>query len=63
MGVVQGSQQLGLTLEPGEALGIEGELLGQQLDGDFAIEDRVAGAIHLAHSTLPEGREDLAVTE
>ena len=37
--------------------------LGQDLDGDVAIEPRVAGAIDLAHAACPQGGEDLVRAE
>jgi hypothetical protein len=40
-------------------LRVAGELRGQDLDRDDAIEPRVAGPIDLAHATGPDGRDDL----
>ena len=46
-----------------QSFGVSGERLGQDLDGDVAIEPRVARPIHLTHSAGPKGREDLVLTE
>ena len=37
-------------------IGIGGEGFGENLDGDGAIEPRVAGAIHLAHAAFADWR-------
>ena len=52
--VVEGGEQLRLALEAGQALGVGGNGLGQDLEGDVAPERRVGGAVHLAH---PPGAE------
>jgi len=54
VGVVQRGQQLGLPLEAGVAVGIGGEVLGQQLERDLAAELAVHCPPHLTHSTLAE---------
>ena len=43
----------------GFALEAFGELLLRNFDGDFAIEARVARAIHFAHAPGAERRQDL----
>jgi hypothetical protein len=43
----------------GEALGLPSELLGKRLEGDLAVERRVAGAVHLAHAAGPEPGDNL----
>ena len=57
--VVQGGQDLGLTLEAGESLGSSRDRLREHLDRDVAIELGVAGAVHLAHPARAQRREDL----
>src|SRR5579862_5577127 len=43
--------------------GIRRKPLGQDFNGDVAIQPRVAGAIHLAHTALADGGKDLIRTE
>ena len=38
-------------------------LAAEQLDGDHAIQARVAGLVHRAHAARPDRRDDLIVTE
>ena len=52
--MVQRRQGPGLAFEPGSALGIRGKGVGQDLDGDIAIEPRVARAIHLSHAAFAD---------
>ena len=40
--MVQGGKELGLTLEASEAVGIGGEVLGQNLDGDITVAGAIA---------------------
>ena len=61
VGMVQGGERLRLAREPREPLGIAREELGQHLDGDVAIELRVARAIHLAHARLRRGVRQISV--
>ena len=63
VGVVQGSEELGLALEASQTFGVGGEILGQDLDGDITLELRIARPIHLAHTARTERFEDLVVTE
>jgi hypothetical protein len=46
--MVQRRQQLRLALEPRQAIGIGRKRLGEDLEGDLAIEPAVPRAIHLA---------------
>jgi hypothetical protein len=52
-----------LTAEPRDAVGVAGEGIGEQLDGDVAPELRIARAIHLPHSAGADGRHDLVRAE
>jgi hypothetical protein len=45
---------VGFTLEAREPIRIVGERLGQCLDGDVAIQFRIAGAKDLPHSPFPD---------
>lgn len=57
--VIQRGQRLCLAREAGEALRIECEEVGKDLDRDVAIELGIAGAIHLAHSAGADGGDDV----
>ena len=55
--MVERRQRLRFALEPYTTLGIEGNRKWEHLEGDFASETRVAGAIHYPHAALcPECR-------
>src|SRR5450759_5368689 len=45
------------------ALEAVGELLLGDLDGDRAVQPRVARSVHVAHAAGADGREDLVRTE
>ena len=47
-----------LLLEAGDAVGIGGDDLGQNLDGDIAMQAAVAGSVDLAHSANAENTQD-----
>ena len=53
-GMVQRREHLRFALKPGEAIGIAGERVGQDLQRDVAIQLRIARAIHLAHAALAD---------
>ena len=55
--MIQRGEDLRLAPEPGEALGIEREGVGQHLQRDVAAEVRIAGAIDLAHAAGAEQRQ------
>ena len=57
--MIEGRQRLRLTCEASHPLGIGGEGVRQDLEGDLAIQPRVAGAIHLAHAARAKQRQDL----
>ncbi len=46
--VVQGSNRSGFALEPLLQIGVIGDMLGQHLDGDGAVQAGVAGFVDLA---------------
>jgi len=58
-GVVEGGEDAGLLPQAGEALGLEGELVGKRLEGDLAVQLRIAGAVDLAHASGSEPGDDL----
>ena len=61
--MVQRGEQLRLALEAGEAVWIDSEEFGQDLQRDVAIEPRVARAIHLAHATRADQGDDFVGAE
>ena len=63
LGVVERGEKLCLPLEAGEAIGVGGERLGQQLEGDVAAQLRVRGPEHLAHAAGAERSYDLVGAE
>ena len=60
--VIERGEQLRFALEPRQAVRIECEQLGQDLQGDFAIQLRVAGAVHLAHGARTKWGDDFVGT-
>jgi hypothetical protein len=58
VGVVQCCSGAGFLLEPAKSLGIVGKCRRQHLDGDFAAEARITGAVHLAHPAGTEQGDD-----
>ncbi len=54
IGVAEGGDHLGLTLEPFELLAIVREPLVEQLYGDTSAQTLLDGLVHCAHSTASE---------
>ena len=63
VGMVQRGDRPGLALEACPRIGIAGDVARQDLDGDRAIEARVAGLVDLAHPAGAERRGDLIRAE
>jgi len=63
VGVIQRCQGLCLAVESRQPLGVLREGCGQSFDCHVAIQLRVARAIHLAHPTRAQRREDIVWTE
>jgi len=61
--VVEGGEGLGLAFEPGQAVGVLGDVQRQRLDGDLAAECGVFGPIDRAHTTFAQLGGDSVVTE
>ena len=57
--VVQAGDGLRLALEPLLEIGVGGDMLGEHLDGDGAVESRVSGFVHFPHTAGPNGGNDL----
>ena len=63
VGVVEAGEDLRLPREPGEAVGVRREGVGEDLQGDLAVELRVGGLPDLAHAALPDEGGDVVVAE
>ena len=63
MGMIKLRDRAGLTVEALAKLGISRERVWENLDCDISIEPRVPGAIHLAHATDAEKRDNLVRAE
>jgi hypothetical protein len=61
VGVVQGGSSLGLPLEAAEGLGVVGEAVGKELQGDVAAELQVFRFVHQAHAPAADPAEDAIV--
>ena len=63
VGVVEGGDGAGFALESLQNVGTAGEILSEDLDGDGAVEARIAAAIHFPHTSSPGGGQDFIGTE
>jgi hypothetical protein len=54
VGVVQGGGRLGFAFEAGEGLGILGDVVGEEFQGDVAVKARVLGFVDNAHAAATE---------
>ena len=63
LGWLRLARDLRLPLEPGEAIRIVREGVGQDLQGDLAVELGVGGLPDLAHAPLAEEGRDVVVPE
>ena len=54
VGMIERGQNFGLTLEAAYAFGIVAELLGKNLDCDFALQLQVARGVNLSHPALAD---------
>ncbi len=61
--VVQAGDGLRLALEPLLQIRVCGDMFGQHLDGDGAVQAGVAGFVDFAHPARAEGGEDLVGAE
>ena len=61
--MVQRGEDFRFTLKAGDSLRVCGERLRQDLDGDIAIELRVARSVHLAHAAFADVRGDFVNAE
>jgi hypothetical protein len=63
VGVVEGARGLDLPLEAAQPIRVCGDLLGQDLDRDLAIETGVTCPIDLPHASRSQRSEDFVRTE
>ena len=63
MGIVERGEHLRFALEPGHALRVFGESLGQNFQRHLAPQLRITRAIHFAHPARPQRREDFVRPE
>ncbi len=56
--VLQRGQHAGFALEPGQAVGLAGQLLRQHLQRHIAVQTRVPRLVDLAHAPATDGRRD-----
>ncbi len=63
MRVVQAGDGLRLALEPLLEIRVRGDVLGEHLDGDGAVQPGVTGFVDLTHASRANGREDLVRAE
>jgi hypothetical protein len=61
--MIEGRERLRFACEAGQAIGIAGEGVRQDLQRDVAIQLRVVCAIHLTHAASAESGEDLVRAE
>ena len=61
--VVEAGEDLRLPLEPGEPVWISREGVGEDLQGDLAVELRVGGLPDLAHAPFADEGGDVVVAE
>ena len=61
--MVQRGEDLGFTLEPGQAFRVIGEEVGQDFEGDIAPDLRILGPIDLAHAALADEGGDFIGAE
>ena len=61
--MIQGGEDLRLAFEARQALGVARERLRKRLDGDLAVEPRIARLVDLSHSSRAQRRKDLVRTE
>src|SRR6516165_6713704 len=58
VGMIQCYCRSGFLFESPQAFGISSEVLGQDLDGDVAVQPTIVRAVNFAHSARAERRAD-----
>ena len=62
-GWFRAGENLRLSLEPGEAIGVAGELLGENLKGDLPVQLGVGGLVDLSHAALADESGHVVMAE
>ena len=57
--MIERGERLRFAFEARQILGVRGDAREEHLDGDFAVESHVVGAIDLAHAAGPKGGDYL----
>ena len=63
IGMAERAGRTGLLLESRQSFGLRTALQGKSLDGDFAFQAGISGAVHLAHATGPQPLENFVTPE
>src|SRR5579864_1501808 len=63
IGMVQRGRSSGFELKTGERVRITGNLLGQELKGDEAMQSRVFSLVHHTHPATTEFVDDVVVRD
>ena len=63
VGVVEGRERLRLALQARRLLRVAGELIGEYLESDVAVEFRIGGSVDLAHAALAEKPDDVEMRD
>ena len=58
IGMIQAGYGFGFAFEALSGLGVRGQVVGQDLDCDLAVEAGVAGTVNFSHATGAERRDD-----
>src|ERR1041385_2285360 len=61
--MIERGEHFRFTLKAGDAVGIARELIGQDLDRDFALQLRVACTIHFTHSAATQQGQNVVRAE
>lgn len=63
VGVIQSGRGFGFALEAGESLSVSGNIFGEELESDEAMEAGVLGLVHDAHASATEFFENEVVRD
>ena len=61
--MIQPARGARFLFEPAPPHGVAAKILWKHLDGDVALQLRIARAIHLSHAPCAKGAEDLKAAE
>jgi hypothetical protein len=63
VGMIERREDFGFALESRQPFAIVGDISGEDLDGDLALQPRIARPIHLSHTAGAKLRDDLVRTD